>query len=297
MEQTPYLKTEIPDIFAPLSDKLRAKMQYLSDVQQAIAEDNNRLVYQLLDAKKYATLVEDTEDVESNRSESLLVDDLQNELSHHLSTHLIEYLEEHFPFFYYEEDELGVYQVYFGNWWDRRQFGILDPLTVSFIFHDEEYNMLAQAVELAASNRRYHTDVIEDATHTNEELQKLVDGQAVRNNERVQLNLEMQQLEDKRGIFQSAETKDRRTQVETRLAQLDAIDEKAARVPDLIAENNTLILYYSKEDTILIYEQRAIDEQFENFANFETAVNNLYKDYVSQLPSKLLTDEGGMLHD
>ncbi len=296
MEQTPYLKTEIPDNLVTITEKLRAKMQFLSDVQQAVAEDNDRLVYKLLNTKKYAALIEGATEAVDNQTESRLVSDIQDELSHHLAKHLIEYLQEKFPFFYYEEDELGVYQLQFGNWWDRRRFGILDPLTVNFIFGDEEYDMLAKSVALAAVNRRYHSDVIEDATRTNEGLHKLLDEQVARDEERRILQSEYQQLDDKRGLFQSQETKDRRTQVEARLSQLDALDEKASQVPELIAENNNLILYYSKEDTVLLYEQRAINEIFGSFADFEHAVKNLYKDYVSQLPEKELGAEGGLLH-
>ncbi|SUP52795.1 Uncharacterised protein [Weissella viridescens] len=32
---------------------------------------------------------------------------------------MIQYLAEAFPFFYYQESALGVFEVYFGNWWDR----------------------------------------------------------------------------------------------------------------------------------------------------------------------------------
>ncbi len=203
MEQTPYLKTEIPDNLVTITEKLRAKMQFLSDVQQAVAEDNDRLVYKLLNTKKYAALIEGATEVVDNQTESRLVSDIQDELSHHLAKHLIEYLQEKFPFFYYEEDELGVYQLQFGNWWDRRRFGILDPLTVNFIFGDEEYDMLAKSVALAAVNRRYHSDVIEDATRTNEGLHKLLDEQAARDEERRILQSEYQQHDDKRGLFQS----------------------------------------------------------------------------------------------
>ncbi len=56
MEQTPYLKTEIPDNLVTITEKLRAKMQFLSDVQQAVAEDNDRLVYKLLNTKKVCSI-------------------------------------------------------------------------------------------------------------------------------------------------------------------------------------------------------------------------------------------------
>ena len=83
--------------------------------------------------------------------------------------------------------------------------------------------------------------------------------------------------------------KQSREVLRARLAQLDAADAKAAAVPDLIAENNAQILNYSKEDTILIYEQRAINDAFGSFADFQNAVGSLYVDYVSSL----VAEQGG----
>ncbi|MDR3241283.1 MAG: hypothetical protein LBT37_03830 [Lactobacillaceae bacterium] len=296
MEQTPYLKTTISDDRAEFSQKLDAKMQYISDVQQAISEDNDRVLYNLLDRKKYAELIEAKQEVKDNRVDARMIDDVLEELSHHLAARLIEYLSEKFPFFYYEEDARGVYQLYFGNWWDRRHFGLLDPLTVNFIFNDDEYQMLSTAVDLAEEGRRYHTDVIEDTTRSNEALQSIVDQQSSRNEERVALTAELEQMGEKPGMFESQEVKNRREQVKTRLAQIQSADEKAAEVPKLIAENNAVILNYSKEDTILIYEQRAINDQFGDFEAFKTAVKDLYKDYVSQLSEVDLNENGGRIN-
>ncbi|MCM0582760.1 hypothetical protein H9L19_04985 [Weissella diestrammenae] len=297
MEQTPYLKTTIDDERDTFNQKLTDKLTYIHAVQQAINDDDDRKLYQLLDNKKYVETIEGQTEGRDNRQDARMVDDILEELSHHLAMRLIAYLSEKFPFFYYEEDARGVYQLYFGNWWDRRHFGLLDPLTVNFIFDDEEYQMLSRAVELAESGRRYHTDVIEDTTRSNEALQRIVDQQSSRNEERVSLTNELEQLGEKPGMFESQEVKNRREQIKTRLAQIQSADEKAVEVPKLIAENNAVILNYSKEDTILIYEQRAINEQFENFAAFKVAVANLYHDYVSQLPASILPEAGGQNND
>ncbi|HBV57589.1 MAG TPA: hypothetical protein DEB75_08120 [Weissella confusa] len=55
------------------------------------------------------------------------------------------------------------------------------------------------------------------------------------------------------------------------------------------AKHNAQILNYSKEDTILIYEQRAINDAFGSFADFQNAVGSLYVDYVSSL----VAEQGG----
>ena len=272
MEQTPYLKTEILDERAQFSNALEAKLQYISDVQQAINEDNDRKLFQLLDSKKYSTIIKEQIDVTDNQRDFRMIDDLMEALSHHLSQRLIQYLSERFPFFYYEEDTRGVYQLYFGNWWDRRHFGLLDPITVTFIFDEK-------------------------TTKANEKLQKIVDKQDERDQERDQFQKELEKIGEKPGMFESQENKARREFLKQRLSEIRSMDEKAWEVPKLIAENNDLILNYSKEDTILIYEQRAINDQFGNFENFKVAVKDLYRDYVKQLDDRPLSTNGGRIHD
>lgn len=297
MEQTPYLKTEIQDERAQFMNALEAKLQYISDVQQAINEDNDRKLFQLLDSKKYLTIIKEQDDVTDNQRDFRMIDDLMEALSHHLSQRLIQYLSEKFPFFYYEEDTRGVYQLYFGNWWDRRHFGLLDPITVNFIFDEDEYEMLQKSVTLATEGRHYHTNVIENTTKSNEELQKIVDKQEERDQERIQLQNELEKMGEKPGMFESQENKSRREFLKQRLSEIRTVDERALEVPKLIADNNAMILNYSKEDTVLIYEQRAINDQFGNFENFKMAVKNLYHDYVNQLEDRPLSTNGGRIHD
>lgn len=289
MENTPYLTTDLPSNQSVLNGKLQAKLNYIGDIQTAVTEGNDRRVYELLDSQKYNMQIRQAPQAESNRVLSVLVDDMQDELSHHLGQKLIAYLSEKFPFFYYEESQLGVFQLFFGNWWDRRHFGILDPLSVKFIFNDEEYEKLARAVELAESGQRFNAQVIEDTTCANEALQKVVNDQNARDAERTQLMAQLAATEERSGLFNKSAQAEQREVLRARLAQLDAADAKAATVPDLIAENNAQILNYSKEDTILIYEQRAINDAFGSFADFQNAVGSLYVDYVSSL----VAEQGG----
>ena len=289
MENTPYLTTDLPSNQSVLNGKLQAKLNYIGDIQTAVAEGNDRRVYELLDSQKYNMQIRQAPQAEPNRVLSVLVDDMQDELSHHLGQKLIAYLSEKFPFFYYEESQLGVFQLFFGNWWDRRHFGILDPLSVKFIFNDEEYEKLARAVELAESGQRFNAQVIEDTTRANEALQKVVNDQNARDAERTQLMGQLAATEERSGLFNKSAQAEQREVLRARLAQLDAADAKAATVPDLIAENNAQILNYSKEDTILIYEQRAINDAFGSFADFQNAVGSLYVDYVSSL----VAEQGG----
>ena len=284
MEETPYLKSGLPDNQQMLDGKISSKLTYLGQIRAAVSAGDDRLVYELLDSKRYNETIRQVPEADSNRHLAHLIDDLQDELSHHLAGKLIKFLAQRFPFFYYEETQLGVFQLYFGNWWDRRHFGVLDPLTVSFIFDDDEYEKLRRAVELSDRGERYHTQIIEETTQANAALQKVVADQGKRDSERLALMESIANLDEQRGgIFGGRMTSDERRKLTDRLAQLDAIDEKALEVPKLIEKNNEQILNYSKADTILIYEQRAINDAFGDFKSFEGALSSLYADYLNHL--------------
>lgn len=284
MDKTPYLTTELPDGEKVLGSKIQSKITYLTQIQTAIDAGDDRLVYELLDSKRYNETIRSVRQADSNRELAHLIDDLQDEVSHHLGKNLVKYLAQRFPFFFYEEIKVGVFQLYFGNWWDRRHFGVLDPLTVSFIFDDQEFEMLAQAVALSENNERYHTRIIEETTQANAALQQVVSEQAERDAKRMQLMSQISSIDEQRaGLFGGRTNTDERRQIELQLQQLDAADAKALTAPELIEKNNAQILNYSKADTILIYEQKAINDEFGDFEKFKDAIRNLYADYLNSL--------------
>lgn len=287
MDKTPYLTTELPDGEKVLGSKIQSKLTYLSQIQAAINDNDDRLVYELLDSKRYNETIRKVRQADSNRELAHLVDDLQDELSHHLGKQLVQYLAQRFPFFFYEEAKAGVFQLYFGNWWDRRYFGLLDPLTISFIFDDHEFEMLTQAVALSAHDERYHTRIIEETTQANAALQAVISEQPQRDAKRLQLMSQLNTIDEQRaGLFGGRGNSDERRQIEEQLNQLDAADAKALEAPELIEKNNAQILNYSKADTILIYEQKAINDEFGDFANFKAALGTLYEDYLTALIDK-----------
>jgi hypothetical protein len=288
MEKIPYLTSEVANNDAIINQKFNTKINYIQAVQAAIAAEDDLKVYELLDQRRFELELNNVEVTEYDADLPWLVNNMHHDMGHYLATKLIAYLSEKFPFFYYEETHLGVFEMYFGNWWGRRRFGILDPLAVNFIFDDEAYGMLSRAVEMAANDERYHAASIEETTKTNEIHQKLLDSQETRNAERRELERKLEDMGEKNGFFLGRGNADEREEVIEELAKLDALDAKADEVPAVIAENNAKILEYSKEDTILLYEQRAIDDTFGDFAQFETAINTLYGDYL-----KALRSEGG----
>ncbi|MCW0952504.1 hypothetical protein OIT44_00135 [Weissella ceti] len=283
MEKIPYLTSEVANNDAIINEKFDTKINYIQAVQAAINAEQDLNVYELLDQRRFQLELNGVELEETDTDLPLLVNNMHHDMGHYLATKLIAYLSEKFPFFYYEETHLGVFELYFGNWWGRRRFGILDPLSVSFIFDDQAYSMLSRAVEMAKNDERYHAAAIEETTKTNEIHQQLLDGQEERNAQRRELENKLAELGDKNGFFLGRGNSEEREEVQEELAKLDALDAKADEVPAVIAENNAKILEYSKEDTILLYEQRAINETFGSFTDFETAVSTLYADYLNAL--------------
>ena len=70
---------------------------------------------------------------------------------------------------------------------------------------------------------------------------------------------------------------------------LDATDKKAADLPMLIAKNEEQLLALEKEESVLAYEQHAIEETFGDFETFAAKAESLYADYVKSLAGAVET--------
>ncbi|MCM0598523.1 exonuclease SbcC [Periweissella fabalis] len=283
-------KTTNPELIGKLDEKLG----YLSDLRQAILVQDDRLVFELLARKKYQQQVLQ-QPGKSNDDLAEMVVNLKPQLSHLLANKLIAYLSVAFPFFYYKEIDEGVYQIYFGNWWDRRSFGYLDVLDVKFIFDKTEYQKLTDSVALAKENKRLNTEKITTLTKNNEHLQELVDGQSQRDMQKGSLRAQIDEVTNTRqGLFANTKLKEQRDELVAQLEELQIQDEEAKNARTQIIENNDQILFYSKEDTILSYEYKSIVEKFGDFDAFETAVDKLYTSYLATL---IATEEKGAFGD
>ncbi|MFR6558825.1 MAG: hypothetical protein ACLUQY_01845, partial [Weissella confusa] len=135
MEETPYYKTETGNLADELQGDLQKKQAFLTKFEEAIMAGDDRQIFEMIDARRYNMTVHDAAGADNNRVLAALVDDLRPKISHHVAKNLIAYLSEKFPFFFYEETEVGVFHLFFGDWWDRREFGVLDPFSVTFIFN------------------------------------------------------------------------------------------------------------------------------------------------------------------
>ena len=97
-----------------LANALTNKIKYLQTLEEAIAADDDRLVYQLIDGSRYAKEITRARHSSVDENEKLIYD-IHPEVSDFLSNKLIAYLREVFPFFYFEETAVGQFQIYFGR--------------------------------------------------------------------------------------------------------------------------------------------------------------------------------------
>lgn len=275
------------DVSEIINDRITEKVSFLRQIEEAVKNHQDKKIYQLLDNRRYAKEIEHREQQPNNQKVMSLVDDITNYLGNFLSVNLIDYLGKKYPFFYYEEYETGHYRIYFGNWWDRREFGELDVLNVRFLFKDDEYNKLKKTFELAHENKRFNSDKIDKISAENDHLQDLIDHQREREEKRTRLQEQLKDISSRSGIWESTKNKESRQNLLDALQKLEDEEEQSRTAAQTIKDNERVVLSLSKENTILSYEQKSILDTFSSFEDFELANRNLYADYI-----KSLNDDG-----
>ncbi|MQB67433.1 exonuclease SbcC [Lactobacillus reuteri] len=271
------------DVTQVINQQIITKIKYLRRFNDAISNHRDREIYQLLDNQRYAKEIEHREQQPNDKGVMNLVDDLADQLSNYLSENLIKYLGKTYPFFYYEEYQTGHYWIYFGNWWDRRQFGELDVLNVRFSFDQTEYDKLRTAFELARDNKRYNSDRISKISSENDRLQDLIDHQREREERKEALQEQLKEISSRSGIWESSRNKESRQELVEQLQKLEDQEEEARNAAQTIKDNERVVLSLSKENTILSYEQKSIIDTFGSFEDFELANRNLYANYLASL--------------
>lgn len=280
------------DVVKVINTQITAKISYLQELQQAISQHDDRKIYALLDNQRYASAILHTEKQENDHGVINLVDNLSAQLSNYLSTSLIQYLGKTYPFFYYEEYKQGHFKVFFGNWWDRREFGELDVLNIRFAFDQDEYSKLSQAFELAKSSKKYNSEQIQSISAENDHLQDLIDNANQREAQKEQLQAQLKETNTKTGMpWESGKQKEARQTLVDQLSELEDEDELARNAVKQIKNNEAKVLALSKENTILSYEQKSIVDTFGSFADFEVANRNLYADYLHTFMSEKQVDD------
>lgn len=267
-----------------LTQAIANKLDYLSTLQAAVQHGDDRKVYELLDQGRYTQEVKKTRANQTRNPLAELVSNIHPQIGHYLSDKLIDYLGHIYPFFYYEEYTTGLFHIYFGNWWDRRMFGDLDVINVTFNFDQTEYAKLQKSFELDPTHQRLNTAKIEEISAQSEELQKLMDAQPTRDNEKTRLREQLKENSSKSSMpWDTGKLKDERQTIIDQLTALADEDEKALNANKAIKANDDRILVLSKEDTILNYEKQSIREAFDDFEHFEAHNQSLYADYLNSL--------------
>ena len=271
------------DVTQVINQQIITKIKYLRRFNDAISNHRDREIYQLLDNQRYAKEIEHREQQPNDKGVMNLVDDLADQLSNNLSENLIKYFGKTYPFFNYEEYQTGHYRIYFGNWWDRRQFGELDVLNVRFSFDQTEYDKLRTAFELARDNKRYNSDRISKISSKNDRLQDLIDHQREREERKEALQEQLKEISSRSGIWESSRNKESRQELVEQLQKLEDQEEESRNAAQTIKDNERVVLSLSKENTILSYEQKSIIDTFGSFEDFELANRNLYANYLASL--------------
>ncbi|HJA72971.1 MAG TPA: exonuclease SbcC [Candidatus Limosilactobacillus faecipullorum] len=266
-----------------INQSIKQKVNYLQELDQAIKDHEDQKIYALLDQRRYAAEILHREEKANDTGVMTLVDDITNHLSNYLSSKLINYLSQAYPFFYYEEYQLGHFRIYFGNWWDRRQFGELDVLNIRFIFDQTEYKKLAKSFELSQSGKRFNGEKIDQLSKENDRLQNLIDSKDKREAKKEELQAELKEASARNGLFESSKNREAREAIVSELSKLEDQEEKARTAAGKIKENNHAVLELSKENTILSYERKSILDTFDSFEDFEVQNHNLYANYLKSL--------------
>lgn len=274
------------DVGGMINRAIAQKIDYLTQLKAAVTDHQDAAIYKLLDNQRYAAEIEHREQQANDASVMNLVDNLADQLSNYLSKGLIDYLGKAYPFFYYEEYQTGHYRIYFGNWWDRREFGELDVLNIRFAFNQDEYNKLAQSFKLSEEGKKYNSARIQKLSEENDHLQSLIDSATEREQEKAALQNDLKDANSRSGLFESSKNKEARQDIVDRISELEDQTEEARGAQAHIKENNQTVLELSKENTILSYEQKSVVDTFGSFEDFELANRNLYANYLKHLANQ-----------
>lgn len=267
-----------------LNEAVIDKIQYLQTLEKAVDNQDDRQVYELIDSERYSEEILQARHGGKDIKNEKLIEDIRPQISDFLSKKLINFLNESYPFFYFEETAPGNFQFYFGNWWGRRLFGTFDILNVEFHFDKHEYDKLAKAFELEYENKRLNSDAIERLSKENEKLQELIDSQNERDQQKEQLRAKIREVSQEKVMpWESSRQKESKQKLINQLSDLTELDEQANDAYRKIRDNEETILALSKEDTLIGYEKQSIVSKFGTFENFEAKNKTLYRDYIANL--------------
>jgi len=279
---------DIQTILQPeLVNRLERKISYLSDLQSAIKNNQISQVYQLLDPHKFNDNLQKILSETSVAQLDSLVADIKKDIAAFLAPELINYVVTNFDFLTLEPvaDDATLYDVYIGDWWDHRQLGTLNVLTVVLTSDDSITSELIETAKLSDEETLNATKI--------QEVKKVITGLESFLADNTKRSLELQVIEDqlaeisanKSGLFGRSD-KVTREALEKKQELLIATQKRMPEVEEKLNKQQAYLLRFEKEDALRQLELQAISAYYVDVPTFITELQHIYVSYMTKLDQK-----------
>ncbi|AFS40654.1 hypothetical protein [Leuconostoc gelidum] len=279
---------DIQTILQPeLVNRLERKISYLSDLQSAIKNNQISQVYQLLDPHKFNDNLQKILSETSVAQLDSLVADIKKDIAAFLAPELINYVVTNFDFLTLEPvaDDTTLYDVYIGDWWDHRQLGTLNVLTVVLTSDDSITSELIETAKLSDEETLNATKI--------QEVKKVITGLESFLADNTKRSLELQVIEDqlaeisanKSGLFGRSD-KVTREALEKKQELLIATQKRMPEVEEKLNKQQAYLLRFEKEDALRQLELQAISAYYVDVPTFITELQHIYVSYMTKLDQK-----------
>jgi len=270
-----------------LVNRLERKISYLSDLQSAIKNNQISQVYQLLDPHKFNDNLQKILSETSVAQLDSLVADIKKDIAAFLAPELINYVVTNFDFLTLEPvaDDTTLYDVYIGDWWDHRQLGTLNVLTVVLTSDDSITSELIETAKLSDEETLNATKI--------QEVKKVITGLESFLADNTKRSLELQVIEDqlaeisanKSGLFGRSD-KVTREALEKKQELLIATQKRVPEVEEKLNKQQAYLLRFEKEDALRQLELQAISAYYVDVPTFITELQHIYVSYMTKLDQK-----------
>lgn len=271
-----------------LQGQLSIKIDYLSQVQQAIQNEKLAPLYRLLDKQRYDDVTQSDQADDAQENLAFLVQDNRASIAQFLAPDLLAYIKSYYPFFelYPLDSELVTYSVFIGDWWNHRQIGVLDIINVRFDLNEEAIDKLRRTSQLEHDQSIYDTD-IDEINKIMVGLSEFLDDATKRQLEIRVIDDQIEQLhEDKKGFFVNRADQKTRDELQKKRQLLLASEKRVPAVEEKLKEHQHELLELEKESTLLDLELKVVLEKFTDYATFEQTLHDIYRAYIANLLGK-----------
>jgi hypothetical protein len=256
-------------------------------LQSAIKNNQISQVYQLLDPHKFNDNLQKILSETSVAQLDSLVADIKKDIAAFLAPELINYVVTNFDFLTLEPvaDDTTLYDVYIGDWWDHRQLGILNVLTVVLTSDDSITSELIETAKLSDEETLNATKI--------QEVKKVITGLESFLADNTKRSLELQVIEDqlaeisanKSGLFGRSD-KVTREALEKKQELLIATQKRMPEVEEKLNKQQAYLLRFEKEDALRQLELQAISAHYVDVPTFITELQHIYVSYMTKLDQK-----------